>query len=174
MYKNNKKLIVLVVKNFSVMRTVIVPGYGFLSSRFRKLWNITSLAKRQGLHLLNHEVVGAHVIALDASKRKLIFANTSPVSSSCLIIDLNNLETCSIKKEYTSIDAGALKNRKLYHFLKSVFLNLVFKNSSDTLALPLFNAQNEEVKNIEHLEAQAKRWESIISKVLPLRISDRA
>lgn len=156
------------------MRTVIIPLRGFLNSGFRKLRTLRILVKKQGLHFSNQEKIGDHIIGLDTTKRKLLFTRTTLSDSSCLIVDLNNLETCSIKKEYMSIDAGALKTRKLNHFLKKVFLNLVFKNGSEEVSLPLFNAQKEELKNLEQLEVQAKRWESIVLNVLPLRISASA
>ena len=156
------------------MKTIIVSFYGYLNSRIKKPWNITKLAKGRCLNISNQDEVGPHVIALDMMKRKLLYVKTTPTASSCSIIDLNDLEACSIKKEYNSIDAGELKTKKLHHFLKSVFLNLVFKNGSRTVSLTLFDAQKEQPGNIEQLEAKAKKWESIVSKLLPVHIGDRA
>ena len=156
------------------MTAVIVPFYGYLNSRIKRLWNITKLAKKRSLNISNQDEVGANVIGLDVAKRKLLYAKKTANTSSCLIIDLNNLERCTIKKEYNSINAGELKTRKLHHFLKSIFLHFVFKNGSGTLSLPLFVSQKEQEVNIEQLEAQAKKWESIVSKLLPIPIRERA
>ncbi|MDB5246839.1 MAG: hypothetical protein JWQ40_1233 [Segetibacter sp.] len=156
------------------MTTIVVPFYGYLNSRMKKLWNITKLAKRRSLNIANQDEVGANVIALDVVKRKLLYANKTANTSSCLIIDLNNLERCTIKKEYNSINAGELETKKPHHFLKSIILNLVFKNGPRTLSLSLFDAQKEQQGNIEQLEAQAKKWEALVSKLLPFQIRERA
>lgn len=93
------------------MTTVIVPFYSYLNTRIKRLWNLTKIAKTRSLYLSIHDEVGANVIALDARKRKLLYLRKAPNTSSCLIIDLTNLEDCSITKEYDSIDAGELKSK---------------------------------------------------------------
>ena len=144
------------------MTTVILPINGYLKNKFKKLWNLRPLLNKQYLGFPKHEEVGAHVIGLNTIKRKLLYAKKAPDTSSCLIIDLNKLQACSIIKEYRSIDAGELRTKKLHHFLKTIFLNLVFKNGSGTVSLPLFNAEKERQDNLEELEAQAKKWEQIV------------
>ena len=150
------------------MTTIIVPFHEYSNGRVKKLWNITKLAKRRSLSISNQDEVGTNVIALDVVKRKLLYANTSPGTSSCLIVDLNNLEKCTVKKEYNSINAGDLMKKKLHHFLKRVFLHLVFKNRSGEISLPMFDAQREQNNNVEHLETIVKKWESIVTKLLPI------
>ena len=156
------------------MTTIIVPIYGYLNSRIKRLFNLSKLVKRRRLNFSSQEEVGDNIIALDLLKRKLLYAKKAPGTSSCLISDLNNLEKCIIKKEYNSIDAGELNTKKLHHFLKSIFLNLVFKNGSRTVSLPLFEAQKEQQGNLEQLETQAKKWQKIVSKLLPIQIRERA
>src|SRR5690349_20226125 len=101
------------------MTTIIVPIHGYLKSRFKNLFSITRLARLRRLNLSNSDEVGLHFIALDAVKRKLLFVKNTPAVSSCLIIDVNHLKACTIQKEYRSINAGELKSKKLYHFLKN-------------------------------------------------------
>ena len=156
------------------MTTIIVPICGYLNSRIKRLLNVSKLVKRRRLNFSSEEEVGDNIIGLDLLKRKLLYAKKAPDTSSCLIIDLNNLEKCIIKKEYNSIDAGELNTKKLHHFLKSIFLNLVFKNGSRTVSLPLFDAQKEQQGNLEQLETQAKKWQKIVSKILPIQIRERA
>ena len=158
----------------TTMTTVIVPFYGYLNNRIKRLLNINKLAKRRRLSYSSEDEVGDNIIALDLLKRKLLFVKNAPDASSCLIIDLNNLERCTIKKEYNSINAGELNTKKLHDFLKTIFLNLVFKNGSRTVSLPLFDAKKDQQHNIQKLEAQAKNWKTIISKLLPMQIRERA
>src|SRR5687767_7301043 len=106
------------------MTTMIVPLYGFLNSRIKRLFNLTKVAKEQKLHFSNFDEIGSNVIAIDTTKRKLLYANNLLISSSCLIVDLNNLQECTIKKLYDCINAGDLNKKKMSHFLKNIFLNL--------------------------------------------------
>jgi len=156
------------------MTTVIVPMFGFLNNRFKALQNISKVARLRRLSLSNSDEVGENFIALDVVKRKLLFAKkTSPISS-CLIIDVNHLKACTIQKEYRSINAGELKTKKLYHFLKNIFLHLVFKNGSRSLSLPLFDVDERQQVNIEILEAKASKWENLLSSMLIAPAVERA
>jgi len=156
------------------MTTIIVPFYGYLNSRIKRLWNITKIAKRRSLYFSSKDEVGANVIAVDAQKRKLLYLKKASSTSSCLIIDLTTLERCSVRKEYNSIAAGELKTRKLHHFLKSIFLNLGFKNGSRTITLPLYEAETDNQEDVGQIEIKAKRWETIVSKLLPIQIKEIA
>ena len=150
------------------MTTIIVPFHEYSNGRVKKFWNITKLAKRRSLSISNHDEIGTNAIALDVAKRKLLYANTAPGTSTCLIVDLNNLEKCTVKKEYNSINAGDLLKVKLHHFLKRIFLQLVFKNRSGTISLPMFEAQHEQNSNVEQLETIVKKWETIVTKLLTI------
>ncbi|GEO07813.1 hypothetical protein [Segetibacter aerophilus] len=154
------------------MRTIIVPLYGYLNSRIKKLWNLTKFAKKRSLHFSSHDEVGANIMALDVLKRKLLYAAKTPGTTSCLIIDLNDLQACSVKKEYSGIAPGELKSKKLHHFLKSIFLNLVFKNR--TVSLRLYDAKKQQQGGVEQLETQAKKWQRDLSKLLPVHMKERA
>jgi hypothetical protein len=149
------------------MTNIIVPFREYRNLRFYKMRSLEEFAKTHSLAISNHDETGAILLALDEVKRKLLYASTNAGTSSYLIADLNHLEICTVKKEYKTILAGKLKTKKLHHFLKSIFLNLVFKYGSGTLSIPLFDAQKDRNDNIEILEAKAKKWSSIISKLLP-------
>jgi hypothetical protein len=146
------------------MTTIIIPFYGYLNSRINKLWNITKIAKKRRLNFSNREGIGSNVLAVDEQKRKLIYLKNTPNTSSCLLIDLSTLDRCSVTKEYNSIPAGYLENKKLSHFLKNILLNLSFKNNSKKIILPLYQAEKDNGEDVIQLEAKAKKWETIISK----------
>ena len=68
--------------------------------------------------------------------------------------------------EFNNIHAGKLGTRSLHHYLKSIFLNLVFRNGSESVSLPLFDAMKQKKPNAEQVVAKAKKWEITISKLL--------
>ena len=156
------------------MTSIIVPGYGLLNREIKGLLNLAKIAKAGRLRFSTNDEVGANVIALDTRRKKLFYLKKGPNTPSCLIIDLNNLVSCSIKKQYNSINAGDLNTKKLQDFLKSIFINLSFKNGYRTLSLPLYDAQKDKESDIEQLEEKANRWKTIVSKFLPIQVRDRA
>ena len=156
------------------MTTIIFPLYGFLNSRKKRGFNLGKIAKERKLHFSNFDEVGSNVIAIDSTKRKLLYVNNSPVTSSCLIVDLNSLQECTIRKLYDSINAGDLNKNKMSHFLKNIFLNLRFRNGSPSVTLPLYEAQKSYADNVEELETKAKKWRNILSKLLPILKLERA
>lgn len=156
------------------MTTIIVPLYGFLKSKRKRLLNLAKIVKEQRLSISKLDEMGSSVIAIDTANRKLLYLKNAPDTSSCLIIDLNNLQECTIKKQYNSINAGDLNKRKISDFLRTIFLNLRFKNDHGSVSLPLYEAQKDKQDDVEQLEAKAKKWETIVSKTQPAHILERA
>jgi len=78
------------------------------------------------------------------------------------------------KKQYTNIEAGALKKRKLYEFLKTIFLQVSFKHNSKLINLAIFEKKKDKILNMEELEAKVKAWETTVSELLPLNLKKRA
>lgn len=107
--------------------------------------------------------LGGSVIALAPQKKQLMYVTKAP-QNACSIIDLNNLNGCSLTKEYNSIKAGDLRKNKLQKFLKNIFLN--FHSGSGPVTLSVYNAQNDLPADIKLLESKAKKWQDIVSKFL--------
>jgi hypothetical protein len=158
----------------NIMTTIKVPLYGFISSRVKRLFNVAKVAQEQHLRFSSFDEVGNGVIAIDTIKRKLFYLNNAPNDASCLIIDLQGVDGCTIKKQYDGINAGDLHTRNISHFLKSIFLHLSFKNNAAAVTLSLYQAQNDKFDDVEQLEAKAKKWETIVSTLLPAQLLERA
>ncbi len=156
------------------MTTVIVPLLKYFNKKFKGILNITGFAKERKLSFWKQEEFEGNIIALDVRTRKLFYMRRSNKKQACLIIDLNNLHSCTIKKQYNSINVGDLKHKKLDDFLKTIFLNLRFKNSNCEVPIPFFEAQKDRQENIEHLEAKAQQWKLLVSKMLPIQLGERA
>ena len=149
------------------MTTIIVPFDTYSNGRIIKIKNLAKLAIKRNLTITNRDEVGTNIIAVDVGKGKLLYAATEQGTASCLIIDVNKLESCTIKKEYNSIGAGDLLKNKLHHFLNRIYLKLVFRNRSGTVSLPIFDPQKQQNENVEQMETVALKWQRIITRLLP-------
>src|SRR5690349_4563487 len=119
-----------------MITTVVVPFYTYLNGKIKTLWKRNKLAGNKKLLIWKQEAVGNNsVIALDITKRKLLYFNQVNNKSACLIIDLIKVNSCTIKKQYNSISAGGLVQKKLQDYLKSILLSISFKNSNLPIVL---------------------------------------
>ena len=62
------------------MATIIVPLHGLLNNRKKRIFNLGKIAKELKLHFSNFDEVGRNIIAIDSTKRKLLYVNNSPVT----------------------------------------------------------------------------------------------
>ena len=153
------------------MRIFIVPFYIWLTGKIKNRGLKPGIALRQ-LPFSTQKKFGDKIIALDTRKNKLLFLKKVNNKPSCVIIDLNGLQNCTINKQYADIKAGELKDKKLNSFLKSIFLNLHFK--SNKISIPFFEQKQDKEGDIDKLENEAVKWRSIISKILPPPLCKRA
>ena len=153
------------------MTITIVPLVKYVNKKIKGVWNMTRFGKDRNLFFSNKDVLSGSVIANDARKRKLFFFRKSDYRQSCMIINLEQLDNCSIIRQYHEINAGELKHKKLHRFLKSICLNLRFKNQTKTITIPFYESGFSSDKDIERLEIKANKWKGILSKALPIRIA---
>ena len=154
------------------MTTIALPLNTNANNNFKALLNTEMIAGNKFSEFFIHDDLGKAVIALDPHKNKLLFLPKDSHAFSCLVIDLNSLKQCSVKKEYNTIDAGALTKTKLNKFLKSIFLNL--RGNNGQLALSIYNDQDDEQADVELFEKKAKKWLNILSRFLPIQIRKKA
>jgi len=150
------------------MNILIIPFYKWLTNKIKNKSMEPVIALSQ-LPFLSQKNSGGKLIALDTRKNKLLFVKKVNNKPSCMIVDLKDLQYCTVNKQYADINAGELKNRKLSAFLKSVFLDLHFKNNK--ISIPFFEKKQDRQQDIDILQNEAEKLRSLISKTLqpPLR-----
>ena len=156
------------------MTAIIVPLIVRVNSKIKRYWNIYEFVKRCKLCFSKHDTIGNKFIGLDALKRKLFYIEHGSNKPTCTVINLKEVDKCTIKRQYKNIDAGALKKRKLQDFLTTIFLQLSFKHNSKLINLPFFEKGRDPMPNLEELEAKAHAWETVVSKLLVTDIRERA
>lgn len=133
--------------------------------------SLNNKTKNQFPDLIIRDKLGNGKITLDIAKKQLLFLTNSTQTASCLVIDLNTLNRCSVTKEYDTIQAGALKRNKLCRFLKNIYLNL--ESGNEPVTLVVYNANQDTRADVRLLERKAKKWQSIISKFLKDKVQKK-
>ncbi len=155
------------------MITIVAPFYRYLNGKIKALWKRNNLSNNKKLLFWKQDALGSNAIALDITKRKLLYFNQVNDRSSCLMIDLKDVQSCTIKKLYHSIAAGGLVQKKLQDYLKTILLHFSFKNSHPSITISFYE-ESDKNEEAEFLEIKAKEWEATISKLLIKKIAERA
>lgn len=156
------------------MATIVVQISNYINRKIKDIWNKGFLAKKCNLNFSKSELVGEKLIGLDVLKKRLFFLKQKQHIASCCIIDLHEVKTCSVRKVYNHIEAGALKKRRLEEYLNTICLYFSFKNGRRAIALPFYETHADPIQNIPELEAKANDWRKVVSKLLPLQVKERA
>lgn len=132
----------------------------------RILSRVNSLESKYNLGFSSQEILRHCVIAMDGLRRKILVINSDENSApSFVLIDLNEVKSCSVKKQYGTIEGGALKKRLLEQYLQSMVLHFELDNNKPAVDILLYDYRRNDVSEIRELEEKAKRWETVISKM---------
>ncbi|MEP7257111.1 MAG: hypothetical protein ABI687_01960 [Flavitalea sp.] len=127
-----------------------------------KYVQLSKLGSKLNMSFSSHEVLGEKIIGLDGIKRKLIVLQTDQVN----IIRLDEVNSISVKKIYSSIKAEELKKREMHEFLNAIFLQFAFKDARETFVLPFYEHDINRSCDLPGLERKVKNWQAILSKMI--------
>ena len=141
-----------------------------LSRIHRKIktrWDLSSLAKKLNLTIARLEQLRHQFIGLDSINRKLLLIRTEKHKLDGFVVDLKNVQYCSVKKVYGSIPAGELQTKGLNDYLQSVSLRLELKSGGEPVAVHFYDSRYHTKKQRSSLEAAARKWEQFVAALLP-------
>ncbi len=136
-----------------------IPG----KLRFRHL---SELGSSFNLSFSSYEVIGDKIIGLDGDKKILLITQKNNVANQSRIVALNEVKAISIKKVSNGIIAGALKNRSIGEFLKTIVIQFDLKHKSEPVILPLCESVLNKVYDLTGLERKARNWQLMLSKMI--------
>jgi hypothetical protein len=132
----------------------------------KMLITFSELGTQYNLSFTSQELLKQRVIGLDGLNRKLLILWEEAGKYDWMIIDLYEVQSCSVKMKYNRINAGDLNKHPLQDYLESIELEFVFKSGKENALLPFYVSGVNSVFEIGELEEKAKGWEAILSKML--------
>lgn len=128
---------------------------------------ISELGIMNNLRFSSQELLQNAVIALDGMQGKLLVINgIAKDKYDEALIDLDDLKSCSLKKEYGSIRVGDLKKRKLEQLLNRISLHFEFNNNKEPVEVPFYEHSGSDNLHVSEMESKARHWGIILSKML--------
>lgn len=137
----------------------------YFTKKIKRIWSIEEVAKENNLLFTKKDEVAGNLVALDGKEKKLLFFRRTRQPSSCFIIDLKSLGSCSLVRKYRSIKPGDLLRKSLQDYLTTISLCLHFKNRARPVSLLFYEARCDKEQDIRQTEGRARDWEMVISKL---------
>lgn len=119
----------------------------------------------QGLTFSSQEVLRDKIIGLDGQHLRLLvfdFLHTDAVTS----IKLSEVKECALQKEYQNVNFGNEKNADMEKTLRTIAIMFSFKNRPELFSLSFYDSMLYSIYEIAELEAKAKAWEILLSKLI--------
>ena len=112
------------------------------------------------------EVLADSIISLDEMNRRLVaMIRVGMHQFKRVIVHLNEVQKCSVKKVYGAIHSDDLSGGKLEHHLKKIVLQLEYANK-EQVEIPLYTPKYNSVYRVPEIEQKARKWEARLSRLL--------
>lgn len=155
---------------------LLIMAFVFINKRNRKareqnfinLFNKTG--EENGLSFSSQEVFRNKVIGLDGIRRKFVVVNENEISR---IISLDDVRKCSMQKHIETYTRADEKSSGYEMFVKSIFLQFDFKDKRPAETIIFYDNLLQPHIEEKLMEAKAKDWEIILSKMIIDPVKER-
>jgi hypothetical protein len=135
------------------------------------LAQFNTLGMENNISFSRKEILKDCIIGLDGKHRKLVVLQQfGQFAYDWHIIDLNDIQSCFIKKTYRNIKAGELKKRKIGDYLESINLGLEFLDNRTPLEISFYARAGHKSWKVSELDRKAKNWQIMLSTIISNQI----
>jgi hypothetical protein len=128
------------------------------------LSQFSKAGSERGLSFSAQEVLKNKIVGLDGLQRKLMVYEFS--TSNVTVIDVGAIKNCSVKKGYESLNIGTGKKSKVENYLTSIVIQFQFIGNADPISVSFYDSACNSIYEMAELEAKAKDWVTVLSKML--------
>ena len=131
------------------------------------LTHFSKLGTENNLSFSSQEILQNCIIGLDGIQRKLLILKKNDEDKyDSLILDLNDMKSCSKKKIYRSVNIGTEKKEKFENQIDKIVLAFDFIDNRQPIQISFFDPVTNHIFAMQELEQKAKNWETILTKLL--------
>ena len=141
--------------------------------RMQLLADLKKICAHLKLSFSKVEVVRKAAFALDTSRKKLVLIHEKdhPYFKT---IDLRNIDACTVKVDYKSIEAGDLDEQNMDDFVNKVQLQISQVDSTKSIGISFYDTDEDNVSELRMLVDKANSWRDKITSILPVKVPIRA
>jgi hypothetical protein len=139
------------------------------------LTHFSELASLNSLTFSKQEILKDVAIGLDGLNHKLLVVNRDGENTfSHYLVYLNDVKSCSVKKQYGTVGAAGSKKNELEPFLEKVVLQFHFKNSREPAEVAFYQHISSDIYEMKDMSEKARQWEVTLSKLLKSPLKEAA
>jgi hypothetical protein len=160
---------VIISAIFIAAIVLIFFAFSFINKRNIKKKNQKLLSQfshagtSHGLSFSSQEILRNKIIGLDGIHRKFVMVNEK---EECKVVALDEVKKCEVVKFFETYKMGDPKNNDTERHLTSIELLFQFKKNNDPVSIAFYDNMIHPVYEAEPMEAKAKDWEILLSKLL--------
>lgn len=126
-----------------------------------------NLGIENNISFSSQEILKDCIIGFDGKHRKLVvLQHCGQLEIDWLIIHLDDVLNCFVKKTYRGIKAGELRKRRVEDYLESIVLILEFFDSRTPVEISFYERVGHKGQKVSELDRKAKSWQIVLSKML--------
>lgn len=134
---------------------------------------LSFIGSQESLIFTSQEELSDCILGLDGIQKKLVVLHRAQ-DRGYQVINLDEVMSCSIKRSYSNINAGSLKEKRLDAYLRQIVLNLDFIQNRQPVEIPFFSNLENEYARLHLLEHKVKSWEMMVTMLLQSKFMKRA
>ena len=127
-----------------------------------KLFRIAG--SNNGLSFSHYQVLKNKIIGLDTLNKSLLIFELN--KANVILIDMKKATSCTIYKEYESIEIGGNKKAMMEKHLRSIDLKFCLKGNAEPVLVSYYNSNINSIYEMAELETKAKEWHMLLSAML--------
>lgn len=125
----------------------------------------TEAGTSRGISFSSQEMLHDRIIGLDRQHQRLLvfdYIRTELVT----IIKLPDVKDCILTREYQHINFGNDKKAEMEKSMRFILLTFSFKNKPEQFTLSFYDSIRHSVYEMQELEQKARKWETLLSKLI--------
>jgi len=126
--------------------------------------HFSQLGTQNNLSFSSQELLHDCILGLDGMNRKILVVTKKDDSYGSFIVDLDEIQKCTVKKIYGTIAAGGLKTGKIEEYLEKISLHFELRRKP-SIEIVFYKNLDSHIYEAQELERKAKHWEAILSKM---------
>jgi len=131
----------------------------------KRMAKFSELGTANNLAFSSQELLHNRIIGLDGIKRTLLIFDYRTKKGNCLLINLEDVESCKVKEIYQPMSNNNAGNRMTETYLEKIVLEFARKHS-ESVELPFYEFNKNHIMKTRALGKKAKHWETILSKMI--------
>jgi uncharacterized protein YpmB len=129
------------------------------------------LGTENNLSFSKQEILENCLIGLDEIQRKLLIVKKIDEDKyDSLLLDLNEVKSCSKEKIYKKINIGTAKKEKFENHIEKIALAVDFIDNRQPVQISFFEPMSDHLLKMAELDQKAKDWETILNKIVNTRL----